>query len=295
MNDNEVKYGVVLIDGNNSGYLMFDNKEAQVISGTEEILAGNCLFWINRTGFELKNSFAKAIHLSALHKTVPEIKAELSGIVTNPENGLLLQAIQAVLAKLWTPIEISPEQPSSSEVKLKGFTFWVHKIGPFDQLIKAKIPSGKWQTMSIKGSGWKISWLSGFIKCHIYHALTQKYFVDSVKMYSTQAAFLLEELKLASMTFAIKAITAGEFENFSEDRFWVFAYGHGRVAIRVPLGRGGEVTLATLRANILNISNATGLVSPLQSLDLKNEKKFLLIKKLKHQQMQSCFYFNLAT
>ena len=84
------------------------------------------------------------------------------------------------------------------------------------------------------GSGWSLSFLPGFIEMHLLESINKEYYVSGKSCKSPAGAYLSSLIKLKTLLLALESSSAGELQDLKVDSWWVFAYGMGRVVIRVP-------------------------------------------------------------
>lgn len=84
------------------------------------------------------------------------------------------------------------------------------------------------------GNGWSLSFLPGFIEMHLLEAINKEYYINGKSSKSAAGAYLNSLIKLKTLLSALQSSSSGELQELKVDSWWVFAYGMGRIVIRVP-------------------------------------------------------------
>ncbi len=109
--------------------------------------------------------------------------------------------------------------------------------------------------LDVKGAGWNMSYLAGFLEMHMYEAINKKTCISPASAYSASM------YRLKSLVSAIQTSMIGkEGRMKTTDWFWVFAYGLGKVSIRVPVPEQASSTNFDDRVAI--IAKQVNLIPP---------------------------------
>lgn len=116
------------------------------------------------------------------------------------------------------------------------------------------------QELGLVGSGWSTSYLSGFLEMHLFESINKKAYFNNLNVKSPAGAYLTSVYRLYSLLFALNVSAEGKGAMKTVDCFWVFAYGMGKVGVRIPLPQDASTTNFDDRVAV--VSQKTKLIPP---------------------------------